>query len=365
MASPLPFDVNARVALLAGAGSLAVASLIWLEILRLRRRQARMARTAKGVTDTWHPILSLASFGVLPDVLPALKRDDHIPFLKLWVYLQTSLRGEAREALTAIARALHCDRMALQMLARGKRGDRLLAIVTSGHLKLDAALPLLHLIADSGDSVMSLQAQHAILRIAPEAANLSVPRCVRREDWPVSQLLSSLRESGPVLLPAFLAEIDNAGNVHVSRALQLASGLRLALDAATQQRLLQLPRADSLAAALPLVDQSALLPQVRVLSRHPESSVRAAATRALARIGEPADLARLQALITDPSWVVRNQAAKAIVALPGAGQDALRAVEAATPDRYARNMAQHVLAELAMGSGANANDAIAHPERRA
>ncbi len=348
MASPLPFDVNAQAALLAGAASLGVAGLIWLEILRLRRRQARLDRTAKVVTDTWHPILSLASFGIPPETLPELQRDDYIPFLKLWVYLQTSLRGDARQALTAIARELHCDRVALRMLARGKRGDRLLAVVTAGHLKLEAALPLLHLMADSDDSVLSLQAQHAILRIAPEAANLSVPRCVRRDDWPVSQLLSSLRESGPVLLPAFLAEIDDATNLHVSRALQLSSGLRLRMDTATQQRLLQMPRTECLAAALPLIDQSALLPRVRELSTHADSAVRAAATRAVARIGAPDDLARLQKLITDPSWVVRNQAAKAILVLPGAGPEALQNVEATTADRFARNMAQHVLAELAL-----------------
>lgn len=348
MASPWLFEVNAQTALLAGVGSTALAAMIWLEILRVRRRQARIKRLVRSVTDTWHPILSLASFGAPPEELPELNSDEHIPFLKLWVYLQTSLRGEARAALTAIARKLRCDRTALRMLARGNRGDRLLAIVTAGHLKLEAELPLLHMIADSDDSVMSLQAQHAILRIAPEAANLSVPRCVRREDWPVSQLLSSLRESGPVLLPAFLAEIDDASNAHVSRALQLSSGLRLALDAATQRKLLQMPRTDCIAAALPLIDQSALLPQVRALSEHADSVVRAAAARALARIGGPSDLARLQAMITDPSWVVRNQAAKAIVALPGAGRDALEKVETTTTDRYARNMAQHVLAELAL-----------------
>lgn len=348
MASPLPSDLNAQAALLAGAASLGAAALIWLEILRLRHRQARLDRTAKTVTDTWHPILSLTSFGIPPDQLPALQRDEYIPFLKLWVYLQSSLRGDAREALASIARQLHCDRVALRMLARGKRGDRLLAVVTAGHLKLEAALPLLHLIADADDSVLSLQAQHAILRIAPEAANLSVPRCVRRDDWPVSQLLSSLRESGPVLLPAFLAEIDHAGHLHVSRALQLCAGLRLTMDTATQQRLLQMPRTDCLAAALPLINQSALLPRVRELSAHADSAVRAAATRTLARIGEPDDLARLQTLITDASWVVRNQAAKAILVLPGAGPEALQQVEATTPDRFARNMAQHVLAELAL-----------------
>ncbi len=348
MASPWLFDVNAHNALLAGAGSFTLVSLIWLEILRLRRRQARLAHVAREVTDRWHPVLSLASFGIAPDALPELRRHEHIPFLKLWVYLQTSLRGEARDALTAIARGLGCDRIALRMLARGKRGDRLLAIVTAGHLKLDASLPLLHLIADTNDSVLSLQAQHAILRIAPEAANLSVPRCVRREDWPVSQLLSSLRDSGPVLLPAFLAEIDDASNTHVRRALQLSAGLRLAMDLSTQRKLLQMPRTDCIAAALPLIDQTALLPRVRELSEHPESMVRAAATRALARIGTLADLDRLHILMTDPSWVVRNQAAKAILALPGAGSDALRRFEASTGDRYARNMAQHVLAEMVL-----------------
>ncbi len=345
MASPLLFDVDARAALLAGAASISVAFLVWLEILRLRRRQARIERTEREVTERWHPILSLASFGIAPESLPELDRDEHVPFLKLWIYLQTSLRGDARQALCEIARALHCDRITLRMLARGRRGDRLLAIVAAGHLQLDAAMPLLHLIADTGDSVLSLQAQQAILRIAPEAANLSVPRCVRRADWPVSQLLSGLRESGPVLLPAFLDEIDHDTPPQVQRTLQLIAGLRLVIETDTQRKLLQMSHPDCLAAALPLIDQAALLPEVRGLTAHAESVVRAAATQALARIGEPADLVRLTDLIRDASWVVRNRAARAILALPGAGPEALRAVESGTTDRYARNMAQHVLAE--------------------
>lgn len=359
MASLLPFDVDPHSALLAGAGTFVVTGLVWLGILRLRWRQARASHLAKKVTDTWHPILSLASFGIPPDTLPELERGEHIPFLKLWVYLQTSLRGEARVALNHVARQMNLGSVVLRMLARGHRGDRLLAIVAAGHLQLDAALPLLHLIADSDDSVLSMQAQHAILRIAPEAANLSVPRCVRRDDWPVSQLLSSLRDSGPVLLPAFLEEIDAAGeddarqagdrsnqrHERALRALQLIQGLHLNIEPGIQRRLLQLPDTDSLAAALKLVDHAALQPQVLALSFHDQSVVRAAAADALGRVGQPEDFDRLCELITDASWVVRHCAAKALLALPGAGAAVLTTMADTISDRYAGNMLRHVLAE--------------------
>ncbi|MCM0044700.1 MAG: HEAT repeat domain-containing protein [Burkholderiaceae bacterium] len=328
----MPFEFDARAALIAGLWALTAAALIWIEILRLRRRQARDERIAAEVTARWHPILSLASFGIRPDTLPPLHKDEQAAFLKLWIYLQTSLRGDARAALSAIATELHCDSLTLRMLARGNRGDRLLATVVAGHLGLVPALRLLMVHAESRDSVLSLQALHSILRISPELAATLAPLCTRRGDRPVSQLLPSLRACSGWLLPPLVAALSDANEAHVERALQLIAGLRLSPDMDVQRRLLAQP-------------SPALLPPLRALLGHGDSRVRAAAVDALARIGNPADIAPVAARLTDASWRVRNSAAHALLALPGGGLDVLRQAGLACGDRYGLNMTEHVLAE--------------------
>lgn len=346
----MPFELNAQAALVAGAWSFAAAALIWIEILRLRRRQVRDARIAAEVTARWHPILSLASFGIPPDTLPTLRKDEHIPFLKLWVYLQTSLRGDARTALSHIATALHCDSLTLRMLAKGDRGERLLATVVAGHLGLVPALQLLRVHAESKDSVLSLQSLHSILRISPEMSATLVPLCLGRDDWPVSQLLPSLRECSAWMLAPLVTALSDENETRVRRALQLFAGLRLSPDLAVQERLLAQARPGLRAAALPLVDQPALLPRVRALLADDDSRVRAAAVDALARIGHAADLDALAARLTDRSWRVRNSAARAILALPGGGPEALRLAGERCGDRYGLNMAEHGLAEHRLAS---------------
>ncbi len=341
----MPFEFDARAALIAGLWALTAAALIWIEILRLRRRQARDERIAAEVTARWHPILSLASFGIRPDTLPPLRKDEQAAFLKLWIYLQTSLRGDARAALSAIATELHCDSLTLRMLARGNRGDRLLATVVAGHLGLVPALRLLMVHAESRDSVLSLQALHSILRISPELAATLAPLCTRRDDWPVSQLLPSLRACSGWLLPPLVAALSGASEAHVERALQLIAGLRLSPDIDVQRRLLAQPSPALLATSLALIDQPALLPPLRALLGHDDSRVRAAAVDALARIGNAADIAPVAARLTDASWRVRNSAAHALLALPGGGPDVLRQAGLACGDRYGLNMTEHVLAE--------------------
>lgn len=346
------FEIDAEAALVAAGWAFAIAALIWIEILWLRKRQAREARIARDVTGRWHPILSLASFGIEPEQLPPLQKNERSAFLKLWVYLQTSLRGDARTALSSVARQLNCDTLALHMLARGDRGEKLLATIVAGHLGLVPALRLLLAHTDSRDSVLSLQAFQSVLRVSPEVVATLVPQCVQRVDWPVSQLLPSLRDCVPWLAAPLLGMVDSRNEDDVMRTLELIAGLRIPVDLPLQQRLLQQTAPALLAASLPLVDQSVLLEPVRTCLRHEDSRVRAAAASALARTGTAADLDRLEPMLCDLSWKVRNSAARAIVALSGGGTDALRVIGERCTDRYGRNMAEHVLAEIRLASQA-------------
>ncbi len=346
MASSLPFEADAHAALVAGTWTLVVALLVWLEILRLRRRQVREDSIAAQVSAEWHPLLAQASFGMPTGPLRPLRKEEQIHFLKLWLHLQTSLRGDAGSALAALARELHCDELALRMLARGNRGERLLAIVVAGHLGLEPALqPLLAHVA-SRDSVLSLQALHSALRISPERAASLVPQCVQRDDWPVPQLLTILRPCAAGVAAPLLAALDGPDERATTRAIRLLAGLRIAPDLTTQHKLVSLASPPLLSEALALVDQPALLTPLRDCLRHADQRVRVAAINALARIGDASDLDAMAAMLGDRNWNVRNSAARAIVALPGGGIDGLRRLADACEDRYGRNMAEHVLADF-------------------
>ncbi len=348
MDSSSAFDIDAHAALVTGAWTFAAAALIWAEILWLRHQQSRAERTAKEVNERWHPLLSLASFGMLPEKLPPLRQKEHRAFLTLWVYFQTSVRGDAREVLSQVARQLHCDALALRMLARGNRGDKLLATVVAGHLGLQAALAPLRAQAESKDSVLSLQALHSVLRIAPDSGAALISLCVQREDWPVAQMLPSLRPVSAQLTAPLLAALERPQPSAVLRALQLLTGLRAALELNAQQRLLHFDSPALLTEALTLIDHPSLLNDLRRLLRHPDERVRTATIDTLARIGNAGDLDTLGLLLYDLSWRVRNSAARAIVSLPGGGTSALRRIADACTDRYGRNMADHVLADMAL-----------------
>ncbi len=175
-----------------------------------------------------------------------------------------------------------------------------------------------------------------------------MPLCLRRVDWPVAQLLPCLRDCRPWVDEPLLASLDSGSEVEVLRAIELLKGLRIAPGLPFQQSLLAQAAPALLAESLLLADQPALLVQVRSFLSHSDNRVRAAAAEALARIGDASDLNTLTAMLGDLSWRVRNAAARAILVLPGGGEQSLHEAGERCGDRYGRNMAQHVLAERAM-----------------
>jgi HEAT repeat protein len=87
------------------------------------------------------------------------------------------------------------------------------------------------------------------------------------------------------------------------------------------------------------------LAEVRALLGHEDWQVRVQAARALGRVGERSDAARLTSLLGDPQWWVRYRAAQALRELPLLSQADLDAVRASLTDRYALDMLDQVLAE--------------------
>jgi hypothetical protein len=113
-----PRDPILAVAFWTGIGALFLTLLLAAQIVRLRvalrRRQRREAR----VLARWRPLLNSAIVGEVPGALPPLAANERDHFIKLWVHLQASLRGEAGAALNDIAHRLQLDLEARGMQTR-------------------------------------------------------------------------------------------------------------------------------------------------------------------------------------------------------------------------------------------------------
>src|SRR5438067_2068103 len=173
----------------AGIAALTLTLALGLQIVRLRMALRARARREARVLARWRPLLNAAIVGETPATLPPLARADRLHFIRLWVHLQASLRGEAGSALTDIAQRLHLQDEARAMLGRRARPERLLAALLLGHMKDRAAWPQLLELTAQGDVTLSLTALWALVRIDPQAsAEVLTPMFVERDDWAMSHV---------------------------------------------------------------------------------------------------------------------------------------------------------------------------------
>jgi HEAT repeat protein len=339
-------DPFVAVAFWTGACALLLTLALSLQIVRLRVALRRRERRSAGAQDKWRPYLHAAIVGEPPATLPPLPPSERLPFLTLWVHLQASLRGDAREALNDIARRLELYAHARGMLARGTRAERLLAMLVLGHLRDRAAWPLLQRQVGRDANAVSLSALWAMVQVDPDAsASYMTPLFIERADWALSHVAGILQQAAAPVgreLAALLPQLDDA---RLPRALRIAEALRVSLPAGMLGAALQGTSIPVLIAALRSVITPETIGQVRALLTHPDWEVRVQAAKALGRIGERADAARLAALLGDRQWWVRYRAAQALVELPALMPGDFEAVRSSLTDRFAADMLAQVLAE--------------------
>lgn len=345
-----PADPILAAAYWTGIGALLLTLLLGAQIIRLRMALRRRERREARALARWRPVLNAAIVGAAPAVLPPLGKAERPHFIKLWVHLQASLRGEAGVALNDVALRLGVQNDARAMLARGPRTERLLATLLLGHLGDRDAWDALRALAESPDVTLSLSALWALVRIDPHAAaGYLTPLFVERDDWAMSHVAGILKEaSAPVagvladLLPRLPAE-------RLPRALRIAEALRIVLPADVLAAALAGENIELVTAALRIVDTPVLLDTVRALLGHANWQVRVLAAKALGRIGDRTDVDRLAGLLADREWWVRYRAAQAIVDLPWLGRAELDALHAALTDRFAADILAQVIAETRNG----------------
>jgi HEAT repeat protein len=341
-----PADPILAAAFWTGIAALLLTLLLGLQIVRLRialrARERRKARTLA----RWRPLLNAAIVGDIPQQLPPLRASERLHFIKLWVHLQASLRGDAGAALNGIACRLGLDSEARAMLGRRARTERLLAALMLGYLGDRQAWPQLLRLAGMDDPTLSLTALWALVRIDPQAAaEYLTPLFIEREDWAMSHVAGILQQAGTPVAAVLAGMLPRLNAQRLPRALRIAEALRIELPAESLAAALASGEVAIVTAALRIVNTPLLQEQVRTLLSDEDWQVRVQAAKALGRVGHRGDVERLVAMLADREWWVRYRAAQALVELPWLKRADLDALHATLDDRYAADMLAQVMAE--------------------
>lgn len=346
MVSSTLSDPYVAAAFWAGCGALLLTVLLSLQIIHLRILLRRRERYEKAVHDKWRPLLNAAIVGETPQLPARLSKKELKFFLKLWLHLQFSLRGEAQEALNDIARALHVEERARRMLAGGNRAEKLSAVLVLGYLRDKLAWPELLALATGKDNLLSLNAVWAVLRIDSKTGLAKLmPSIVEREDWALPRIVSILREAGEDAHTALTALIADLSPERLPHALTLAEAMRVSVPTPLLARLLGSESSALQNAALRCMDTPESLPAVRALQLHEDWRVRVQVAKALGRVGDRDDIPGLVELLKDSQWWVRYRAAQSLTGLPGLSLEDVHALRNVLTDRFAVDMLNQVMAE--------------------
>lgn len=339
-------DPFVRAAFWVGSAAFAATLLISLQIVVLRVGLRRRERSAASTIGKWRPVITAVAAGVPPSSIPTLERGEHVAFIKLWLHFHVSLRGNAADALNALARSLDCGSLARGMLDTGDRSQQLLAILMLGRLRDAGAYPLLRRFAAHRARTLSMHASWALVQIDPaRAAEGMAPDLITNSEWPVREVVTVLQQARSECEPVLLAMAARGQAAHLPRLLQVIEGLRIALPAPLVAALLNDSDPEILISVLRCIGDPSARAGVVPLLAHSDWRVRLQAARTLGRIGGRDDLPALTSLLNDSQWWVRYRTAQAIAGLPFLAPGELEAVAGNTGDRYASDILRQVMAE--------------------
>ena len=317
------------VALWAGLIALALTAVMALAIVLLRLALLRDQQRWDRFVQTWRPLLlalmmddEVAEADGLPPLLPR----DRQRFLRLWVYLHESVRGEAGDRLNVAARHLGMDATARRLLRRGSRAARLQAVLALGFLRDAEAWDGLARLASARDPLVSINAARALVQIdAIKAADILMPLVLSRVDWDIARVAGFLVEARDAFWLHLTRHLPGMPSRELTRALRLAHALRLDLPVATLRLMLSDAQKPAVVrAALPLVRDAVLHDDVWHALSHTDAGVREQALLRMAALATPQDVHRMAALLDDADPQVRLASASALAQLPFLDERAVR-----------------------------------------
>jgi HEAT repeat protein len=346
-------DAILGVAWIAAQVSLAGTALLLLYLFWMHARRRTLEQRERAFIARWRPTLAAIALDGTPPAalaLPALARREHELFLREWIAMHEALDRTSCDGFDVLNRQLRVGEIATRMLRRRRVPSRLLGAVALGHVGDAGAWDALLAETGSSNLALSLAAARALVRLDAERAVVALmPVIEHREDWPSTRIGPLLQEAGPAAvtgpLLAAIARAAPRAQARLARLLPLADETEA--DACIR-RLLQTTDSDwVVGACIGVIESPAELPAIRRFAAHPRWHIRMLAAKALGRLGEAQDEARLIAMLGDIEWWVRYRAAQALVALPWMRREQVAAVREAQADRYARDALDHAIAERA------------------
>lgn len=333
-----------RAALVATIAAIVVTLGLSVTIVGMRLRLRRAERRWERFVAKWRPPLMGAMMGA-QDAFPKLWPGEHPMFLRLWAYLHESVRGDATKRLNDAALTLGIDAAARRLLAHGTRPQKLQAILAAGYLRDEQAFDALVELTRSHDSLVSVNAARALVRIDPLRASRGLLSfMVRRRDWDIGRVAAFLGEARQPFWVLLTKAAPMLPADELARALFFAEALNIQLPDATQLRLMERDQPPQVRCALLRVCETpALAPAARASLTDSEPQVRVEAARAVARLGTAQDVPLLAPLLDDAQFDVRMAAAESLARLPGMNGDKLLAMLEAHP--LAADVLRHVAYE--------------------
>ena len=325
--------------------------ILWIVFLRIRlylaqQRQARFR-------EVWLPIFTETALNQnchRKDAdISVLKRRDFFLFMNCWLDFQESLSGHALIRMNGLARQFKLHVYARRLLQRGSMRQRLVAMVFLGDLRDRFSWPVLEELLSNENSLLSILAARALIKIDQERAlPIVFAELVRREDWPEARVAVLLRsvltaelatsslfdalqnstDSGAIKL---LPYVDHMYNEEKNRI------LRILLERSNSDRLTS--------RILKRIQCGHELDLVRHYVGHSRWHIRMQALAALGRIGTREDISLLLERLGDGEWWVRYRAAQALIKMPGMTRRELQIIHDNLEDSFARTMLEQTLIE--------------------
>lgn len=340
-------DPIIRFAVWVGLGASMLALLLVLQVILMRFLLLHRERRKRKFLSLWRPLIVQSLVGsrsVYPSLLKANVKD----FLVLWNHYQELLRGEAKEHLNQLARDISMDTVACSLLRHHGVAERLLAMMTVGHLRKESAWqPLSDQLLDD-NSRISLAAAGALMKIdAEKAVSMVIPMLTAREDWPQAKVATLLKDAGATVISKPLVNaILDAAPQHLSRLIGFLDFVYSEDSSQALRKIIQVHTDPQIiAACLRTINDPRDLDLVRQYLKHPDWPVRLQAASALGRMGADEDHDRLIELLADPEWWVRYRAAQALGQLASMETEELLFIQTQQTDRFAKDILGQVLAE--------------------
>ncbi|QNP39564.1 HEAT repeat domain-containing protein [Lysobacter solisilvae (ex Woo and Kim 2020)] len=348
----LPAQPALRVAAIAAAVLAATTVAVMLYVLALSQLALRRGRRYAVFAAHWRPLLAQAGLDELDPLPTRPSRGEELWFLLLWMTMQRSLRGSARDRLNALLRRLGlADRVvALLRGATTRVRKRLVALNAMRHLADPAHWDDIAPLLPHPNRFIALAAAEALVATdAARAMALLLPMAATRRDWSTRQLENLARLAGPDALTPVLLRLLADDNAHERNLLPLLEYATPASTAAWARRTLDRAgdtdeRRASLRVLGALRDPTDR-PRILAGLHDADPDLRLVAVQALRRQAGREDIPVLLHMLADASWWVRQETADALATLPGLDAGEVEALLDRVDDRYGHDALQRAIAE--------------------